>query len=222
MLYALRQPLALLALVLGFGLGVTVRGLAQAALARDRRTGRRTVDPRRHLDPFGAVAAAIAGVGWGAPREAPPGLRRGRGRQAAVLLAGPVALLLAGSLLLAGYLAAGGARFGLAVAPLSSYLRGGVVPASAGHTLLLLAGMELLAMGVLALVPLPPLDGGRLLFLLGPRSLGWQRAQYQLDERNIGLAIVLALLLLPLAGGVPLLLFIVDTVLDPLLRLVAA
>ena len=41
--------------------------------------------------------------------------------------------------------------------------------------------------GVISLLPLPPLEGGRLLFLFTPKTLGWQKAEYQLAERNIGL-----------------------------------
>lgn len=228
MLYALRHPLALLALVLGFLVGITVRGVVQGALARrfgDRSaaaSGRSPSDPRRHLDPFGAVAAAIGGVGWGQPRPQPFGTRRDRGRQVTLLLAGPVAMAVVGAVLLAAYVAVGGPRIIFDIASVSDYVRGDVVvPDNAGYTFLLLAGVELIAMALLDLVPLPPLDGGRLLFLLGPKTIGWQKAEYQLAERNIGLAIVLVLLILPLGGNVPLLLFVIDAILDPLLSLVS-
>ena len=69
----------------------------------------------------------------------------------------------------------------------------------------------------LSLVPLPPLDGGRLLFALAPRSPGWQKAEYQLDERNIGIAVLLALLLIPLGGPQALLPVLLDTLAGPLL-----
>ena len=72
----------------------------------------------------------------------------------------------------------------------------------------------------LSLVPLPPLDGGRLLFALAPRTPGWQKAEYQLDERNIGVAVLLALLLIPLGGPQALLPVLLDTVVGPLVDLV--
>ena len=84
---------------------------------------------------------------------------------------------------------------------------------------LLLAGASQLYLGVLALVPLPPLEGGRLLFGLAPRTGGWLRAEYQLVERNIGVAVLLALLLIPLGGPVPVLPALLDTLLSPLLSL---
>ena len=51
---------------------------------------------------------------------------------------------------------------------------------------------------VVSLIPVPPTDGGRILFTLGPNSPGWGNARYQLQERNFGLAILLGLLMLPI------------------------
>ena len=226
MLYALRHPVALVALLGAFLLGVRVRGFVQARLSArfgDRSAlahGRRTLDLRRHLDPFGAVAAALAGVGWGRPVERPSYVRPGqRGRILAVLLAGPAALLLLGVLFLGGYAAAGGPRGLGQTGIVPATLHATYLPESPGHTLLLFAGIELVAMAVLALIPMPPLDGGRILFLYAPRSSGWQKAEYRLAEQNIGTAILLALMLIPLAGQDPLLLFLVDLVVTPLLGL---
>ena len=81
-------------------------------------------------------------------------------------------------------------------------------------------GLMNVYVGALSLVPLPPLDGGRLLFALGPRTAGWQKAEYQLDERNIGVAVLLALLLIPLGGPQALLPTLLDTLAGPLVRLV--
>ncbi len=224
MLYALRHPVALIALLLGFLIGVTVRGVVQARLAQrlgDRSAvayGRGRLDPRKHLEPFGAIAAAIGGAGWGIPWERTAVVPRlgGRGRLIAVLVAGPVSMVVAGAVLLAGYVATGGPAL-VSAFGLSATLHGSFVAANPGQTLLLFAGVELVAMALLDIVPLPPLDGGRLLFLLAPRSIGWQQAEYRLAEQNWGVGILLVLLLLPLAGGVPLLLFLLDTILRPLL-----
>ncbi|MEP6463582.1 MAG: site-2 protease family protein [Frankiaceae bacterium] len=228
MLYALRHPVALVALLAAFVLGVTVRGFVQARLSArfgDRSglaAGRGSLDPRRHLDPFGAVAAALSGVGWGHPVERPSYVRPGqRGRILAVLLAGPVAVAILGALFLGGYAAIGGpAGLGQAgVVPAT--LHATYLPENAAQTLLLFAGIELVAMAVLALIPLPPLDGGRILFLYAPRTPGWQKAEYHLAEQNIGTAILLALLLIPITGQDPLLLFLLDLIVYPLLRLVS-
>jgi hypothetical protein len=81
--------------------------------------------------------------------------------------------------------------------------------------------LELLGMAVLALVPLPPLPGWRLLELASTGSVGWQRAREYLVEKNLGVLALLVLLILPLGGSTPLLLGIVDTVVGSLLNIAA-
>ena len=226
MLYALRTPSALLALITSFLVGVLVQGVSTAVAARSLKVpgavgpGRTRPDLRRHLDPFGTIAAALAGAGWALPAER-PGRRRGTPRYAAVVLAGPLANLVLAALALAGFVAAGGGRALLGAVSVVSVLHGserasGVLPMA-----LLALGVANLAMGILALVPLPPLPGGRLLFAFGPRSHGWQRAEHFLDDQHWGVGILLALLLIPLAGQGPLLLALIDDLAQPLLRLAA-
>ena len=228
MLYALRHPLALLALLAGFLVGVTAHGAAQSFLARrfgERFLGGRSsrrLDPRQHLDPFGAIAAALAGPGWGAGPELERLRMRSPRRYAAAVLAGPLANLLLAGAGIGGYLLAGGPAYVLDGEVLAPAVHGSVVLESAAQTLLLLFGIENLAMALLSLVPLPPLDGGRVLFALGPRSPGWQRAEYVLGEQNWGILAVLVLLVLPLAGALPPLLFLVDQLGSVLLGLAGA
>ena len=220
MLYALRDPVSLVLLVLSFLVAATLHGWVQAVVAArtgDRRAamaGRTRLDPRRHLDPFGAVAAAIAGVGWARPVD-PPNRRR-RGALVAVLLSGAVANLVAGFAALVAFRLAGGTLPFASVGMLQAGVRGEDVLLRA----LLLFGLMNVFVGALSLVPLPPLDGGRLLFALAPRTAGWQKAEYHLDERNIGIAVVLALLLIPLGGPQALLPVLLDTIVSPLVTLV--
>jgi membrane-associated protease RseP (regulator of RpoE activity) len=101
----------------------------------------------------------------------------------------------------------------------ASVLQHGVSGIDATERALLLFGLMNAYVGLLSLVPLPPLDGGRLLFGLAPRTLGWQKAEYQLVEQNIGLAAVLLLLLLPLGGSQALLPSVLDNLVSPLTRL---
>ncbi len=217
MLYALRHPLALIALLAGFLVGVVAHGAAQAVVAGRlgepflHGGGRRRLDPRRHLDPFGAIAAALAGPGWGGSPELDRLRMRAPRRYAAAVLAGPLANLLLAAVGIGGYLLAGGPGF-LLDGSVVAGVRGSVLPGSAVQTVALLFGLENLAMGLLSLVPLPPLDGGRVLFAVGPRSAGWQRAEYVLREQNWGILAVLLLLVLPLAGALPPLLFVIDQV----------
>ncbi len=134
----------------------------------------------------------------------------------AVTLSGPAANLLLGAGLLLAFRAS--ADFGVE-AGLASFLQHGVSLSSApGQIALLLGGASQLYLGALSLVPLPPLDGGRLLFALSPQTPGWQKAQHYLVEQNIGIAVLLALLLIPLGGPLPLLPQVLDAVLGPLIR----
>lgn len=230
MLFALRHPLALIGLLLGFVVGIVVAGWVQNRLAHRWRVGtgaerlRSTLHPARHLDPFGAVAAALGGVGWAAPVEL-TAYRAGnlRGKLAGVLLAAPLTHLVLG---LAGVVA----YAVVAPVPWNDPAAIGTAPVVVGDTgavldvlplTLLGFGAANLTMGLLHAVPLPPMAAGRLLFLYGPRTAGWQKAAYHLEENNWGTGILLALSL-PLFGGLAVSARITDALAHPLLLLVDA
>lgn len=222
MLFALSHPLALGVLVVSFVVGLTLHGWVQSLVAdrtgdrRPRLEQRLKADPRRHLDPFGAVAALLSGLGWVRPVEGP--VVRRRGALLAVTLSGPAVNLVAGVGLLVGWRLGYGPAADVSGGWAQELQRGLDADAFPG-ALLLLAGLSQLYLGVLSLVPLPPLDGGRLLFGLAPRTHGWLRAEHQLVERNIGTVVLLALLVIPLGGPVPVLPQVLDSLLEPLLRL---
>ena len=229
MLRALSHPVAFLGMLIGFLVAVPVQAYVQVSCARafgdrpvfrrafgDRLTRRRVGDLRRLLDPFGAVAAALGGLGWGVT----PDLQlRSRGRLALALLAGPVAVFLLGILAVLGFVLVGGPADFLPGRGPGAVLEG--VDGPAGQLFFLGLAMELLGMAVLALVPLPPLPGWRLLELASTGSVGWQRAREYLVERNLGVLALLVLLILPIGGSTPLLINIVDTVVGSILGLAA-
>jgi hypothetical protein len=219
MLRALGTPLAFVGLLLGFLLAVLIQAYVQAATARalgDRPAFRRLGGIRRVLDPFGAVAAALGGVGWGVTPDIP---LRSRGRIALALLSGPVAVVAAGLLALLAFALVGGPAAALPGIGPSTVLRG--IEGDAAPVFFLALGLELLGVAALALVPLPPLPGWRLLELASTGSIGWQRARDYLVEKNLGVLALLILLILPLGGSTPLLLGIVDTAVGSLLDLFA-
>jgi Zn-dependent protease len=234
-LYALDTPLNFVALLLGFLIAVLARGMAQAWTARALGSrdfeirARSRPDIRRHGDVFGAVAAVLGGTGWGraAPIEGVLGRSaygRARGRPARdatlVLLVGPLtAGLLGVAALVAARVAGAPLLFLHELAP-SDALHGDLFPATAGVRFLVCLGVAALAVGILALVPVPPLDGGRLLFALAPTSIGWQRARHYADQ-NWGVAILLLLLIIPFGSRGPALLAVVDAVGEPILRLIS-
>jgi len=217
-LRALGDPRSFVLLVASFIVAATAHGWVQALLTdragerRPRLEGRLRPDPRRHIDPFGAIGALIGGVGWAKPVELPP--RSRRAAMVTVALAGPLVNLVLG----VGALLVCRSLVGPVPAD-ASILQNGIHGDLASQAALLF-GLMNLYVGVLSLVPLPPLDGGRLLFGLGPRSHGWQQAEYHLVEQNIGLVAVLVLLLLPLGGAQALLPELLQTIVTPIVRLV--
>ncbi len=222
MLYALSDPFSLLVLVVAFLVATTLSGLVSswaAARAGDRTVrdeGRLRPDPRRHVDPFGAVAALLTGVGWARPVAVP--YRASTGLALRITLLGPLLCLVVAAASLVGF----GLTYGPVVGVDTELLKNGI-PSGAGlsygERALLLFGLVHLFVGLVSLVPLPPLDGGRLLFSRSPRTQGWQKAELYLVEKNLGLLAVLVLLVLPLGGARPLLLDVLTAVGRPLVEL---
>lgn len=217
MLYALGQPVDFVLLVASFVVAATLHGWVQARAASragDRSPaaeGRLAPDPRRQIDPFGAIAAAISGIGWS--RQTELSGRRSRGTVAVVLLAGTVANAVVGVAALFGFRALGGSASGGS----TLVLQRGVGEADVALVALFLFGLSNLFLAALSLVPLPPLPAGRLLFALAPHTSGWQKARYRLVEQNIGTVVLLVLLVIPLGGPQALLPEILDTLLAPAL-----
>ncbi len=124
-----------------------------------RLLGRLTLNPLRHLDPIGTLAVFIFGFGWARPVPVNAGnFRRPRRDMIWVALAGPVTnllLALASALLLKGL-----SLLEMTGVGTSEYFIQIVKP------LRMMAGFSLyinVLLGVFNLVPLPPLDGGRIL-----------------------------------------------------------
>jgi Zn-dependent protease len=220
-LYALGDPLSLVLLVVSFLVALTLHGWVQCLVAdrtgdrRPRLEGRLRPDPRHHVDPFGAVAGLISGLGWARPVDTPP--RSRRGAVLAVMLAGSVVNIVLGLACLLLFRVLAGAGLPAVSASLLQHGTGG---GALELRATLLFGLMNVYIGLLSLVPVPPLDGGRLLFALAPRTAGWQKAEYHLVEQNIGVAVVLVLLLLPLGGPQALLPTLLDIIVSPLVRLV--
>jgi Zn-dependent protease len=129
-----------------------------------RLLGRLTLNPFRHLDPVGALLLLLIGFGWARPVPVTlKNLRHPRRGMMWVALGGPLANL--GLALLSAL-----ALRGLAV--LSAGPAGSGWWTMLGEPLALMAAFSLyinLVLTVLNLVPVPPLDGGRVLAGLLPR-----------------------------------------------------
>jgi len=149
-----------------------------------RLMGRLTLDPRAHFDPTGAILLAISmligvGIGWAKPTPVNPNnLRGGRMSEAVVAAAGPASNLV---------LAAIGAI------PLRLLLESNAdVPPFVLQTLVTFVLINV-ALLIFNFVPIPPLDGSKVLFgLMSPRqSYQWRPV---LEQYGFFLLIVVAFL----------------------------
>lgn len=138
-----------------------------------RAMGRLTPNPVKHLDPLGTICILLVGFGWARPVEfRPSALSSKRFGAAIVALAGPMMNLLLAFL--------GGVAFVL--------FRGDGEASSFVIFLHVFTSVNVL-LAVFNLVPLPPLDGSRLLTIFLPPDK--QRIIFFLDR--YGLLILLAL-----------------------------
>jgi Zn-dependent protease len=170
-----------------------------------RLLGRLTLDPRAHFDPTGGLLLALSmlfgvGIGWAKPTPYNPmNLRGGRWGEAIIAVAGPIsnlALALAASIPLRYMFATG----------LNEQ-----IPLLAG-TLELFVRINLVLM-IFNLIPIPPLDGSKVLYaFLDPRT-SWQvRATLE----QYGLLILLGAMFLPIFGGSTLIGIVFNELLLPL------
>lgn len=214
MLYSLGHPVAFVSLVVSFLLGLVLRAVAVRLSARTLGMADRheSVTPRlrEDVDPFGAVAAAIGGMGWGKSLSVDDIPRwRGRGRAVIVFAAGPLTcIVLAQFFLLATILTYPNGI--LAYANVSDIVLAGYDnTVGYGEQVLLSLGVGLLAFGLLSLIPIPPLDGFGILYSALPRpGAGMQWMRLWFEQKNIGVVILLALSLFPF--GAPFLLDILN------------
>ena len=182
--------LSLAGRVLGVLLCLTVHetchGLAALALGDPtaKRMHRLSFNPIRHIDWLGLASMVICGFGWAKP--VPVDMRyfkKPKTGMAVTALAGPVSnFLLALVLLLIASLMAGLGPLNTVTAWLFSFLNGTAVLS--------------IGLGLFNLVPIPPLDGSKVLFSLLP-----ERAYYTLMRyERYGMLILLLIMWLDIGG----------------------
>ncbi len=139
-----------------------------------KNAGRLTLNPLSHLDPMGTLAFIVIKIGWAKPVPVNPAyFRNPRKDMLWVALAGPASnLLLAivSAVLLRTIIALAG------VIPLSPALQAIVVPFS----WMLVASVWInLVLCVFNFLPIPPLDGSRILAGLLPADIARSYASYE-------------------------------------------
>lgn len=141
-----------------------------------RSMGRLTIDPKAHIDPIGALMIFLFGFGYAKPVQVRMrNFKKPKRDMAFVALAGPVSNLLQAFVFFFIYSACafGASRSGNDVI---NYL----------GVFFYFAGMININLAVFNLLPIPPLDGSRLLTALLPSKYYFKLMQY---ERYIQLAL---------------------------------
>lgn len=144
--------------------------------------GRLTLNPIRHLDPVGSVIVPLLGyflggfiIGWAKPVPFNPyNLRNAKWGEALVALAGPVS------------------NFFLAVV-FSGVIRASQYYGFGGEAFVSISAFVVLiniTLGIFNLIPIPPLDGSKILFAILPYSL--RSFRYTLEQFGPIFALVFA------------------------------
>ncbi len=162
------DPLTYISRIIILVLAISVHEFAHALTAdwlgdpTPRSQGRLTLDPRRHLDPFGSIMFLIAGFGWGKPVYTDPRYFRTDARtgMAVVAAAGPL------SNLLLAYLASIPLRLGL------------VSTGALAYFAMAFIRLNLLLM-LFNLLPIAPLDGYRVAIGLLPDEWALNLARFE-------------------------------------------
>jgi Zn-dependent protease len=185
------NPPAAVAFLLGLVIGITVHEASHATSAyllgddTAYRDGRVTLNPISHLDVLGSLMLLMAGFGWGKPTPVVPSkLRGGVFGPVAVALAGPVSNLLIVAVCAALYL----------LPPFrdgNGYLFILVVMVAFTNALLF----------VFNLIPIPPLDGSKVIFPFLPRALDG----FVMFMNQYGPMILLGLILISFVTNLPIL-----------------
>ena len=160
----------------------TCHGLAALAMGDPtaKRMGRLSLNPMKHIDLMGLLMLVVAKFGWAKPVPIDTRyFRNPRAGMALSALAGPLSNVLLSALAAAGYTASMfyALRFDLTILETLAEFFYVVFYLSAG-------------LAVFNLLPIPPLDGSKVLFSLLPEQAYWKLLRYE-RYGMIGLMVLL-------------------------------
>lgn len=196
------NPLSFLIFVVALLVAITIHEFSHAWMADKlgdptaRINKRLTLNPLAHLDPIGALALFFTGFGWGKPVPIDPyNLRSPKRDTALISLAGPASNLILASLLSLTFKIFSFSQFSF---------------------LVLISIITLnVALAVFNLLPIPPLDGSKILMGLLPHDLAFK---FEENLSQYGL-ILLIFVLFPLFGQTSLASLIISPIINSLLAI---
>ena len=201
---------ALLGLVLsipGVLIAITFHEFAHAIVAyklgdeTPKRDGRLSLNPIDHLDPIGSLLLLFAGFGWGKPVKVNPrffnrkiSMEKG---QALVSLAGPVMnFLLAIIFTIIICVVANATQTRLVVGDSGLAMLASNQTTEIAMKMLIYAVFTNIGLGIFNLIPLPPLDGSKILMPLLP----YNAKQFFMRNETIFYLVFVAIWLTGIAG----------------------
>jgi len=154
--------------------------------------GRLTLNPLKHLDPFGLIMMVVAGVGWAKPVPVNSGYFKNRkAGMILVSIAGPLSNLVLAFIFML--------LWGLVVKLITI---GAIVISTAAMDTFISYLIDFfyifvsinISLAIFNLIPVPPLDGSRLISAFVPEESYYRFARY---EQYIGLAFIILVTVLP-------------------------
>lgn len=144
-----------------------------------RLSGRLTLNPISHLDPLGTIMLFLAGFGWGRPVPYNPHfVRKGKVGETLIALAGPASNIIV--------------AFIFALPARIYFLQTGVIPEGSLFRFLAIVITLNVLLAAFNLIPIPPLDGSKLLYLILDK-LSFGHVNWATFER-VGPMVLLALI----------------------------
>ncbi len=140
-------------------IAITIHEFAHALVATRlgdptaRAAGRLTLNPLAHLDPMGTILIFLVGFGWGKPVPYNPSfVRRGRFGEMLVAIAGPIANILT--------------AFVFALPGRIYLITNQTLPEGSIYIFLAIVVTLNIFLAAFNLIPIPPLDGSKILYLI--------------------------------------------------------